>query len=124
MCPAVDRSICRPPAYRLYGGADRWRRRRSLDVSPGTCCERCARSECRRTNTGHGTGVVMSANLRGESQQPDAGDGMPCSACGKPIESCDELWTVVVRGLVHGFHRDCYAAWLDGGRYRRRPLAV
>jgi hypothetical protein len=21
MCPAVDRSICRPPAYRLYGGA-------------------------------------------------------------------------------------------------------
>ena len=40
-----------------------------------------------------------------------AGDNLPCSRCGAPVEPSDRLCMVVVRGLPYGFHASCYAAW-------------
>jgi hypothetical protein len=53
--------------------------------------------------------------LTGElAAQISAGDGLPCSACGHPVEPAQQLYTVLLRGLVYGLHAPCYGAWVDG----------
>ena len=39
-------------------------------------------------------------------------DGLPCSACGEPVDPPDELYIAVMRGLPYGFHASCYGVWL------------
>lgn len=59
---------------------------------------------------------ALDALTRDEAAKATAGDGLPCSACGHPVEPSQQLHTVVLRDLAYGFHVACYSAWVDVDR--------
>jgi hypothetical protein len=57
----------------------------------------------------------MSDGLRADTPPAQTiGDGLPCAGCGHPIEPTDRLYSIIIRGLLYGFHASCYETWSGG----------